>query len=307
MRIGIDLGGTKTAGVALADDGSELARHRVESPRHDYDATIATVVDLVRRLEGDTGQRGTVGVGMPGTLSPLTGRVKNANSVWLNGHRFDRDLGEALGREVRCANDANCLALSEAVDGAAAGHHVVFAAILGTGTGAGVVVDGSVLSGRNGVTGEWGHNPLPWARDDEQPGPACYCGRRGCIETWLSGPGLQRDHRAATGEQLPAEEIAARAQAYDIGADATLHRYVDRLTRALAHVVNVLDPDVIVLGGGLSNIERLQREVPLRLPARVFGGEATAPVRRAAHGDASGVRGAARLWPSDHPDSREQG
>lgn len=300
MRIGIDLGGTKTAGVALADDGNELARHRVESPRGDYDATIATVVELVEGLEGDTGARGTVGVGMPGTLSPLTGRVKNANSVWLNGHRFDRDLGEALGREVRCANDANCLALSEAVDGAAAGHRVVFAAILGTGTGAGVVVDGTVLTGGNGVTGEWGHNPLPWARDDEQPGPACYCGRRGCVETWLSGPGLERDHHAATGEQLSAEEIAARAQADDAGADATLHRYVDRLTRALAHVVNVLDPDVIVLGGGLSNIERLEREVPRRLPGWVFGGEATTPVRRAAHGDASGVRGAARLWPPDH-------
>lgn len=300
MRIGIDLGGTKTAGVALADDGNELARHRVESPRGDYDATIATVVELVERLQRDTGARGTVGVGMPGTLSPLTGRVKNANSVWLNGHPFDRDLGEALGREVRCANDANCLALSEAVDGAAAGHRVVFAAILGTGTGAGVVVDGTVLTGRNGVTGEWGHNPLPWARDDEQPGPACYCGRRGCVETWLSGPGLERDHHAATGEQLSAEEIAARAQADDAGADATLHRYVDRLTRALAHVVNVLDPDVIVLGGGLSNIERLEREVPRRLPGWVFGGEATTPVRHAAHGDASGVRGAARLWPPDH-------
>lgn len=299
MRIGVDLGGTKIEAIALADDGRELARQRVSTPRGDYDATIQAIVDLVQRLEQETGRRGTVGVGMPGTISPLSGVVKNANSVWLNDRPFDRDLAQELGRDVRCANDANCLALSEAVDGAGAEARVVFAAILGTGTGSGLVIDGEVHVGRNAVGGEWGHNPLPWPRAEELPGPACYCGKQGCVETWLSGPGLEDDHRRLTGRDLPAEEVAASAEAGEPDADATLRRYEDRLARSLAHVINVVDPDIVVFGGGLSNVERLYREIPERLPQWVFGGEVTTPVVPAAHGDSSGVRGAAWLWPSD--------
>ncbi|MDP9023685.1 MAG: ROK family protein [Actinomycetota bacterium] len=297
MRIGVDLGGTKIEAVALGDDGQDVARHRVTTPRHDYAASIRTIAELVERLEGETGRRGTVGIGMPGTHSPVTGLIKNANSVWLNGRPFSRDVSDALGRDVRCANDANCLALSEATDGAGADAEVVFAAIVGTGTGAGVAIGGRILTGRNGVGGEWGHNPLPWARHDEIPGPACWCGRHGCVETWLSGPGLERDHRAATGRRSDAESIVAAAEAGDTDADASLRRYEDRLARALASVVNVVDPDVIVLGGGMSNVDRLYSAVAQRLAGWVFGGEVTTPVRRAAHGDASGVRGAAWLWP----------
>lgn len=297
MRIGVDLGGTKIEGVALDDDGRELARRRVPTPPF-YDGTLQAVADLVGTLEEVTGKAGTVGVGMPGTLSPLTGRVKNANSVWLIDQPFDRDLAAALGREVRCANDANCLALSEAVDGAGAGSRTVFAVILGTGTGAGIVVDGAVLGGRNGIAGEWGHNPLPWPDAAERPGADCYCGRRGCLETWLSGPALRADHRRATGADLPADEIAAAARDGEPSADATLRRYERRLARGLAHVINVVDPDVVVLGGGVSNVERLYDRVPGLLADWVFGGEATTPLRPAAHGDSSGVRGAAWLWPS---------
>jgi fructokinase len=297
VQIGIDLGGTKIEGVALADDGRQLIRRRIPTPREDYVATVGAVADLVRGLERETGVRGSVGVGIPGTLSPVTGAVKNANSVWLIGHRFDRDLEAALGREIRWANDANCLALSEAVDGAAAGARVVFAAILGTGTGAGLVVDGTVITGRNGVAGEWGHNPLPWADAAEQPGPRCYCGKRGCIETWVSGPALERDFREATGRDLRAWSIAKAASSGDQQADAALRRYEGRLARGLANVINVVDSDVIVLGGGVSNIDRLYETVPPLLEAWVFGREVTTPIRRAAHGDASGVRGAAWLWP----------
>ncbi|MBW3578698.1 MAG: fructokinase [Actinobacteria bacterium] len=297
MRIGIDLGGTKIEAVALGDDGQDVARHRVPTPRHDYAGSIRTIAELVERLERDTGRRGTVGIGMPGTLSPVTSLVKNANSVWLNGRPFARDVSDALDRDVRCANDANCLALSEATDGAGADAEVVFAAILGTGTGAGVAIGGRVHTGRNGLGGEWGHNPLPWARHDEIPGPACWCGRHGCVETWLSGPGLERDHRDATGRRSDAESIVAAAEAGDADADASLRRYEDRLARALASVVNVVDPDVVVLGGGMSNVDRLCGSVARRLAGWVFGGEVTTPVRRAAHGDASGVRGAAWLWP----------
>jgi fructokinase len=299
MRIGVDLGGTKIEGIALADDGRAFTRRRVPTPRDDYLGCITAVVELVEWLERETGQRGTVGVGLPGSFSPVTGLVKNANSVWLNGQPFDRDLAAGLGREVRCANDANCLALSEAVDGAAAGACVVFAAILGTGTGAGIAINAKVYPGRNGLGGEWGHNPLPWARPDELPGPNCYCGQRGCLETWVSGPGLERDHQQTTGRQLRAADIVAAADAGDRQAQATLDRYEDRLARGLAGVVNILDPDVIVLGGGLSNIERLYQELPGRLMPWVFGGEATTPIRRAVHGDSSGVRGAAWLWPAD--------
>ncbi len=296
MRIGIDLGGTKIEAIALADDGRELGRHRVLTPRDDYEGTLQAMVDLCARLEQQAGQRGSVGVGIPGTVSARTGRVKNANSVWLNGRPLDRDLERALGRPVRLANDANCLAVSEASDGAAAGEAVVFAAILGTGTGAGVALGGRPHVGRNGVGGEWGHNPLPWATPEEFPGPECYCGKRGCIETWVSGTGFEKDHERSTGERLSGPEIAARAEAGEPPAVATLQRYMDRLARGLAHVIDILDPDVIVLGGGMSNVAALYQGVPERLPRWVFGAEVDTPIRRALHGDSSGVRGAAWLW-----------
>lgn len=295
MRIGIDLGGTKIEGLAIAEDGTELARLRVPTPP-EYAGTLTAIAGVVERLETSTGHTATVGVGMPGTVSPGTHRVKNANSVWLNGQPFDRDLATTLGRKVRCANDANCLALSEAVDGAGADADAVFAVILGTGVGGGIALGRTVVDGRNGVAGEWGHNSLPWARDDERPGPPCYCGRSGCIETWLSGRGLARDHRAVTGVDVDAAGVAAAAKAGDDAALATMRRYEDRLARGLAHVINVLDPGVVVLGGGVSNIARLYERVPERLADWVFGGEAATPVRQAAHGDASGVRGAAWLW-----------
>lgn len=296
MRIGVDLGGTKIEALALADDGRELGRIRVPTPRDDYEGTLHTIAHLCTRLEQQTGQRGSVGVGIPGTLSSRTGLVKNANSVWLNGRALDRDLDRALGRPVRMANDANCLAVSEATDGAAAGHAVVFAAIIGTGTGAGVALGGRPHTGRNGVGGEWGHNPLPWATPEEFPGPECYCGKRGCIETWVSGPGFENDYERHTGTRLRASDIVARAEAGVPTAAAALQRYVDRLARGLAHVIDILDPDVIVLGGGMSNVASLYRLVPEQLSRWVFGGEADTPLRAALHGDSSGVRGAAWLW-----------
>lgn len=300
MRIGIDLGGTKIAAVALDDAGRERAARRIATPRHDYDATVRAIAGLVAALEAEAGAGSgpaSVGVGMPGAVSPATGLVKNANSTWLNGRPFHRDLEAALARPVRCANDANCLAVSEAVDGAAAGAAVVFAVILGTGVGAGVALDGRAHIGRNAAAGEWGHNPLPWAGPDEVPGPACWCGRRGCLETWLSGPGLAADHARAGGGDLTGPEIVARAGAGEPPAAAALARWTDRLARGLAHAINVIDPDVIVLGGGLSGIAQVYEAVPPRLPAYVFGGEADTPLRPARHGDASGVRGAAWLWP----------
>jgi len=298
MRIGVDLGGTKTESVAIDDGGAERARVRVATPSHSYDEIVATIVRLVHDTEARAGQRGTVGVGIPGAVSPATGLVKNANTMVLNGHPLDRDLAAALGRPVRVANDANCFALSEASDGAGTGSRVVFGVIVGTGTGGGVVVDGKVLTGPHAIAGEWGHNPLPWPRDDERPGPACYCGKSGCIETFLAGPSLVRDHRLNAGEQLAAAEIARRAEAGDPAAVATLTRYADRMARSLACVINVLDPDVIVLGGGVSNIARLYREVPLLLGRYVFSDTISTPLRPARHGDASGVRGAAWLWPA---------
>jgi len=298
MRIGVDLGGTKIEAIALAEDGTELARHRVPTPRFDYSGSIRVIVDLVERLEKDTGRRGTVGVGMPGAISPVTGVVKNANSVWLNGTPFDADLSSALGRPVRCVNDANCLAVSEAVDGSAAGEHLVFAAILGTGCGAGIAIGGRAHVGGNAIGGEWGHNPLPWPRDDERPGPDCYCGKTGCLETWISGTGLEQDHHRVSGRDWRGREIVAAAERGDADAEAALQRYEDRLARGLAHVINILDPDVIVLGGGMSNVERLYANLPPRLPALVFGGEVSTPIRKAVHGDSSGVRGAAWLWPT---------
>ncbi|HEY2118306.1 MAG TPA: fructokinase [Candidatus Acidoferrum sp.] len=299
VRIGVDLGGTKIEFVALERDGRELHRHRVPTPRNDYNGTIGAIRDGVEQIERELARSATVGVGIPGTISQITKNVKNANSTWMNGRPFDRDLGAALQREVRCANDANCLAVSEATDGAGAGKHVVFAVILGTGCGGGVAFDGRVHNGRNGVAGEWGHNTLPWMRAEEFPGEQCYCGHRGCIETWISGTGLEADYQRATNVCLAGKEIVTRMEAGEAAAIACLERYEDRLARSLANMVNILDPDVIVLGGGVSQIPRLYKNVPNRLKEYVFGKEADTPVLIARHGDASGVRGAAWLWPLD--------
>ena len=299
VRIGVDLGGTKIEFIALERDGRELHRHRIATPRHDYDGTVRAIAEAVREIERKLGRSATVGLGIPGTISTKTGLVKNANSTWLNGKPFDKDLGRALEREVRCANDANCLAVSEATDGAGAGKHIVFAVILGTGCGGGIAVDGRVHSGSNGVAGEWGHNTLPWMRRDEFPGSACYCGKNGCIETWISGTGLEADYNRATGVALNGPEIIARSSAGEAVALAALGRFEHRLTRALAHLINLLDPDVIVLGGGASQIPRIYQNVPPRLKDYVFGREADTPIFAAKHGDASGVRGAAWLWPME--------
>jgi predicted NBD/HSP70 family sugar kinase len=296
MRIGIDLGGTKIEGIALGDDGSVLLRRRVPAPRHDYDRTLTAVVAFVHEIEREVGCSGTVGVGIPGTVSTETGRVKNANSTWLNGRLLGHDLPRLMGRRVRFGNDANCFALSEATDGAAAGADVVFGVIIGTGTGGGVVVHRRLVGGSNAIAGEWGHNPLPAPRADEWPGPRCYCGRSGCIETFLSGPGLARDYEAAGGATLTALEIATRAEAGEGRAAECLARYEDRMARALGSIINVLDPDVIVLGGGLSNIDRLYTSVPRLWSPYVFSDRVRTGLVRAAHGDSSGVRGAAWLW-----------
>jgi fructokinase len=296
MRIGIDLGGTKIEGIAIADDGGERLRRRVATPRGDYASTLAAIVALVRDLERELGTPGTVGVGIPGTISPATGLVKNSNSTWLIGQPLGEDLPRLLHRPVQFANDANCFALSEATDGAAAGADVVFGVIIGTGTGGGVVVNRRVIVGANAIAGEWGHNPLPAPCGDESPGPPCYCGRRGCIETFLSGPGLALDYAGSGGEPIGAQEIAARAAAGDALADRSLARYESRMARALASVINVLDPDVIVLGGGLSNIDRLYERVPRLWAPHVLSDRIATRLVRAAHGDSSGVRGAAWLW-----------
>jgi len=297
IRIGVDLGGTKIEFIALEPDGAELHRHRIATPRHDYEGTVRSITDGVKEMEKQLGRTATVGVGMPGTISPRTGLVKNANSTWLIGKPFHKDLSRALDREVRCANDANCLAVSEATDGAGAGKHVVFAVILGTGTGGGIAVDGRVHSGSNGVAGEWGHNTLPWMRADEFPGPPCYCGKHGCIETWISGTGLENDYERANKVSLRGPEIIARSEAGEPAALAALDRFEDRLTRGLAGVINLLDPDVIVMGGGVSQIPRIYRNVPALLTKYAFGKEADTPLASAKHGDSSGVRGAAWLWP----------
>jgi fructokinase len=299
VRVGVDLGGTKIEFVALERDGREVHRHRVATPRNDYDGTICAIKDGVEEIERKLNRPATVGVGIPGTISQITRNVKNANSIWLNARPFDRDLGTALQREVRCANDANCLAVSEATDGAGAGKRVVFAVILGTGCGGGVAFDGRVHNGRNGVAGEWGHTTLPWMRADEYPGESCYCGYRGCIETWISGTGLEADYKRTTNVPLKGKEIVERMNSGEAAAIACLERYEDRLTRSLANMVNILDPDVFVLGGGVSQIPRLYQNVPNRLKEYVFGREADTPVLVAKHGDASGVRGAAWLWPLD--------
>jgi fructokinase len=297
VRIGIDLGGTKIEFVALERDGRELHRHRVATPRNDYEGTVRAIKEGVELIEEELQRVATVGIGIPGTVSRITHNVKNANSIWLNARPFDRDVSTALQREVRCANDANCLAVSEATDGAGAGKHIVFAVILGTGCGGGIAFDGRVHNGLNGVAGEWGHNTLPWMRPEEYPGPACYCGYKGCIETWISGTGLEADYQRAANIQLKGKEIIARVGSGELAAVACLERYEDRLTRSLASLINILDPDVIVLGGGVSQVPRLYKNVPNRLKEYVFGREADTPVLAAKHGDASGVRGAAWLWP----------
>jgi fructokinase len=296
VRFGIDLGGTKTEIVALAADGGELLRRRVVTPRDDYRATLAAVAHLVFEAERELRVDGSVGIGIPGSISRATGLLRGASSVCLNGQPIKRDLEQSLAREVRITNDANCFALSEATDGAGAGARVVFGVILGTGVGAGIVVDGRVLDGPNAIAGEWGHNPLPWPRDEERPGATCFCGRAGCIETWLAGPGLARDHERATGEHVSAKEVAARAARGEQGPQATVARYEERLARALAHVINLLDPDVIVLGGGLSNIDRLYTSIPRLWGPWVFSDRVDTLLAKNVHGDSSGVRGAAWLW-----------
>ena len=295
MRIGIDLGGTKIEAMALDAERRERFRHRVPTPRGSYEGTIEAVASLVDRAEAVVGAS-TVGVGMPGVISPATGLVKNANSTWLNGRPLAEDLATRLGRPVRLANDANCFALSEATDGAAAGQTVVFGVILGTGVGGGVVVGGRVVTGANAIAGEWGHNALPWPERDELPGPDCYCGRWGCIETFLSGPGLSNDHLTQTGVSMETAAIVAAAANGDSAAQATVARYEDRLARGLASIINVLDPDAIVLGGGLSNVAPLYERVPRLWEKYVFSDTVVTRLVRASHGDSSGVRGAAWLW-----------
>jgi fructokinase len=297
MQIGIDLGGTKIEGIALDAMGRELARQRVPTPRA-YDETIAAVASLVAQLESVTGQRGTVGIGIPGALMPDTGLVKNANSVWLIGQPLGADLTVRLQREVRLDNDANCFALSEASDGAAAGAQVVFGVIMGTGVGGGIVVRGRGLTGRNLIAGEWGHNPLPWPHADEWPGPRCYCGKHGCIESWISGPAVAADHLRVTGQSLATPDVIAAAEAGAPVALATRARLIDRAARSLGTVINLLDPDVIVLGGGLSNVPRIAEDITAQLPAWVFSNDVRTPIVRNRHGDSSGVRGAAWLWPA---------
>jgi predicted NBD/HSP70 family sugar kinase len=291
LRIGVDIGGTKIEALALDAAGREVFRKRMPTPRGDYDATISAVKGLVEQIDSSSGVKGSVGIGIPGALSRATGRVKNANSTWLIGRSLKEDLERALKREIRLENDANCFALSEAVDGAGQGARVVFGVILGTGVGGGIVVDGRVLTGPNAIAGEWGHNPLPLPTDADLPLPPCYCGRFGCIETYLSGPGLARDHQQITGARLTPEEIVSLQ-------GESLKRYEERLARALAAVINLLDPDVIVLGGGMSNAERLYGEVPRLWGQHVFSDRVTTRLARHAHGDSSGVRGAAWLWPS---------
>jgi len=297
VRFGIDLGGTKTELIALSERGDVLLSRRVPTPAHDYDAIVETIARLVEDAEAELGCRGTLGIGMPGAISQKTQTVKNANTQCLNGRSFNKDVSAQLARPVRVHNDANCFALSEASDGAGHSGRVVFGVILGTGVGGGIVVDKRVLMGCNAVAGEWGHNPLPWARPEDAPTPACYCGQHGCIETYLSGPGMALDYARHTGLQHSAVQIALLAEQGDGAARQAIDRYCDRLARALASVINVLDPDVIVLGGGLSQIETLYTAVPARWLQYAFSDALQTQLVRAQHGDSSGVRGAAWLWP----------
>ena len=296
IRIGIDPGGTKIEGIALSETGEELFRNRVATPQGDYRATLQTVSDLVAQVEKAVGEKGSIGVCTPGALSPASGLMRNSNSVCMNGKPVLSDLQQQLQRDIRIANDANCFALSEATDGAAEDAAVVFGVIVGTGTGAGVVIDKRVLLGPNAIAGEWGHNPLPWPEDSELPGPECYCGKHGCIETWLSGPGMVRDHELHNNVFLDAETIDNKARFGDEEADETLERYENRMARSLAHVINILDPDVIVLGGGMGNIKRLYKNVPMIWGDYIFSDVVNTKLVSPVHGDSSGVRGAAWLW-----------
>lgn len=298
LRIGVDLGGTKTEAIALDGSGCERMRVRVPTTRGDYQATLGTIAELVHSIEVKLGEQGTVGVGIPGTVMAHTGRVKNANSVWLNGQPLADDLSKRLKREVRCANDANCFAVSEATDGAGRGAESVFGAILGTGCGGGLVMRGQVHAGPNGLAGEWGHTSLPWATADELPGPPCYCGRSGCLETWISGTGFERDFQRVTGRFLPGSEIMQKMRLGDETAKQAFLRLQSRIARGLAVVIDLLDPDVIVFGGGLSNIAELYKgDLECEVSRHVFGGGTSTPIRQSLNGDSSGVRGAAWLWP----------
>jgi fructokinase len=298
MRIGVDLGGTKIEIAALGESGSELLRQRIATPT-DYPATVRAIAELVTSAESKLSRKGSVGLGIPGTISPFDRLVKNANTTWLNGKPLDRDVSTALKRPVRVANDANCFVLSEATDGAAAGTNIVFGIIAGTGCGGGIAVNGQVLTGAHAIAGEWGHNPLPWPRADELPGPACYCGKHGCIETWCSGPALAADFKRRTGRALDAPAIAQAAATGDGAARAAMEDFLDRFARAIATVVNILDPDVVVIGGGLSNLDILYSELPKRIVPYGFTLQGEVKVVKNRHGDASGVRGAAWLWPED--------
>ncbi len=297
MRIGVDLGGTKIEAIALSDTGEIVLRRRVATPTGSYEKTLRAIVDLVQGIESELEIHGRVGIGTPGAISPATGTIKNANSTHLIGHPLAQDLSAALGREVRISNDANCFALSEAVDGAGVGAEVVLGVIIGTGTGGGIVVRGAVLTGPNAIAGEWGHNPLPWPTAEELPGPDCYCGKKGCIETFVSGPGLARDFHLATGKSLEPPAIVDLTERGDGSAQAALRRYEDRLARGLAHIINILDPDVIVLGGGMANVMRLYTNVPKLWGRYVFSDRVNTRLVPPVHGESSGVRGAAWLWP----------
>jgi fructokinase len=302
FRIGVDLGGTKIAAVAIGPDGAVRALRRIPTPAGDYHATVGAIAGLVCSIEAEIAASASIGIGIPGTIVTTTGLVKNANSTWLIGRPLGRDIEATLGRAVRFANDADCFALSEATDGAGAGCGTVFGVILGTGVGGGIVIGGRLLTGANAIAGEWGHNPLPAPKPEELPGPPCYCGRFGCIETFLSGPGLALDHQRSTGHELTGPGIAAGAAAGQGECQATLDRYADRLARSLATVINVIDPHAIVLGGGLSSLDFLYDEVPRRWGRHIFSDSVVTRLLPPRHGDASGVRGAAWLWPPEDDD-----
>ncbi|VAW57823.1 Cryptic sugar kinase Mak [hydrothermal vent metagenome] len=296
MRIGIDLGGTKIEGIALDDNGEPLIRHRIATPVNDYSSILQVVTDLIHHIESACGQACSIGIGTPGAISPSNKCLRNSNTVLLNGQSVKQDIEQRLKRKIRMSNDANCFALSEAIDGAAQGASVVFGVIIGTGTGAGIVINGKVLTGPNAIAGEWGHNPLPWPKESELPGPSCYCGKAGCLETFLSGPGLIADYKLINGEEKTSKEIVTLAEKHNFKASRCLQKYEDRLARGLATIINILDPDVIVLGGGMSNVESLYKNVPVLWKQYVFSDTVNTRLLAPMHGDSSGVRGAAWLW-----------
>lgn len=298
MRIGIDLGGTKIEGIALDNSGEELFRKRISSPQDNYQDTLDAIIRLIKDIENETHKMGTVGIGIPGSLSPQTGLIKNANSTWLIGQPLKSDLEGMLKRDIRIENDANCFVVSEAIDGAAKNANIVFGVIIGTGTGGGIYIRGKSIIGANAIAGEWGHNPLPWPSQNELPGRKCYCGKNGCIETWLSGPGFTQDHKTINNSEtvLTAHDIVSLADENDLAAQKSLLRYEERLAKSLASIINVIDPDVIVLGGGMSNIQSLYSNVPKLWGKYVFSDQVSTKLLPPKHGDSSGVRGAAWLW-----------